>query len=362
MSGGAIPGNNTGPKSWIRVLLLTLLGAVALFAVAEMYQRLQDWRHTRAPILSNDRPGPFRYDAKLGWAPRESYKSTYTRRTLGGTIYSVHYSSDASGLRLCSTNVKGKKILVVGDSHTQALEVSDDKPYPCVLARDLKAAAVAYGAGGYGTLQERMAIERFIPLVQPDLIIVQTGYDDFMNNEFDLEKASFVNNHNMRRPYWRSGQIEYLIPSHFPLWFESLRSHSRVASNWYDSLLVKKWAKERNVEDEIAKAGASYPGFDRSVAETSEIFAQIKALSAGRGLIVAASDLKEPYHSAFKKMFQDLGILMIEDGAVAFNEARERGVDVYYRDSIHFNEAGHQIFGDALAKAILAHPELHFNK
>jgi lysophospholipase L1-like esterase len=274
----------------------------------------------------------------------------------------VQYSSDASGLRLCSTNGKGKKILVVGDSHTQALEVSDDKPYPCVLARDLQASAVAYGAGGYGTLQERMAIERFIPLVQPDLIIVQTGYDDFMNNEFDLEKGSFVNNHSQRRPYWRSGQVEYLIPSHFPLWFESARSHSRVVSNWYDRLLQGKSTTESTVEDEIAKAGASYPGFDRATSETREIFAQIKAVSAGRDLIVAASDLREPYRSAFKKMFQQLGILMIEDGAVAFNEARERGVDVYYRDSIHFDEAGHQIFGDALAKAILAHPELRFNK
>jgi len=360
MDGDVTPHKNIGSKLWIRVLLLILLGSVALFTAAEMYQRAQLWRHRGISILSNEQPGPFRFDDKLGWAPRESYKATYTRTTLGGVSYGVRYSSDASGLRDCSTNGKGKKILVVGDSHTHALEVSDDKPYPCVLARDLDASAVAYGAGGYGTLQERMVLERFVPQVQPDLIVVQAGYDDFMNNEVDLEKKSFINNHNMRRPYWRSGQIEYLIPSHFPLWFEPARSHSRVFSNWYNDLLQKKSEKERSVEDDIAKSGAGYPGFDRATSETRELFAQIKAVSAGRGLVVAASDLKEPYHSAFKKMFQELDILMIEDGAVAFNDALARGVDVYYRDSIHFNEAGHQIFGDALAKAILAHPELHF--
>jgi len=360
MNTDVISGKKTGSKSWIRVPLLILAAAVAIFAVAEMYQRIQLWRHTRVPVLSNEQPGPFRRDNTLGWAPRESYKSAYTRSTLGGTSYPVRYSVDASGLRGCSTNGNGRKILVVGDSHTHGLEVSNDKPYPCVVARDLKASAVAYAAGGYGTLQERMALERFIPQVQPDLIIVQIGYDDFINNDFDLEKASYINNHNMLRPYWISGQIRYLWPSHFPSGFEYARAHSRLFSNWYDSLLQKKSMREQTVEVDIAKAGAAYPGFDAATTATREVFGQIKALSAGRGLVVAATELSEPYHSAFRKIFQDLNILVIEDAAVALADARARGMDVYARDNIHWSEAGHQIFGDALARGILAHPELGF--
>jgi lysophospholipase L1-like esterase len=114
------------------------------------------------------------------------------------------------------------------------------------------------------------------------------------------------------------------------------------------------------VEDDIEKMGAGYPGFDAAVTATREVYAQIKAVSAGRSLVVAAADLREPYITASRKMAQDLGLLLIEDGAAAFNAAEARGVDVYYLDKIHFSEAGHQIFGDALAKAILAHPELHF--
>jgi lysophospholipase L1-like esterase len=360
MNTDLISGKKTGPKSWIRVPLLILAAAIAIFAVAEMYQRLQLWRHNRISVFSNEQPGPFRQDDTLGWAPRESYQSTYMRATLGGATYPVRYSVDASGLRLCSTNGQGRKILVVGDSHTHGLEVTNDKPYPCVVARDLQASAVAYAAGGYGTLQERIVLERFIPRVQPDLIIVQIGYDDFINNDFDLEKGSYINNHGMLRPYWISGQIRYLWPSHLGLWFEYARMHSRVFSNWYNSLVLKKSMRERNVEDDIAKAGAAYPGFDQATTATREVFAQIKALSAGRGLVVAATELGEPYHSAFRKIFQDLNILMIEDAAVALRDARARGMDVMARDNIHWSETGHQIFGDALAKAILAHPELGF--
>jgi lysophospholipase L1-like esterase len=359
MNSEVISDKKTGSSSWMKIPLLILAAAVAIFAVAEMYERVDEWRHGRTPIFSNERPGPFRYDEQLGWAGRESYKSTSTRRTLGGATYRVHYSVDATGLRHCGGS-QGRKILVVGDSHTGALEVSDDKPYPCVVARDLHASAVSYGAGGYGSLQERMLLERYIPQVQPDLIIIQLGYDDYINNDFDLEKRSFINNHSMMRPYWRSGRVEYLWPSHLPLWFEYARGHSRVFSNWYNDLVQRKSTTEIGVEEEIEKAGASYPGFDAAVAATRDVYVQIKAVSAGRALVVAAADLREPYISASRKMARDMGLLLIEDGAAAFNEAEARGVDVYYLDKIHFSEAGHQIFGDALAKGILAHPELHF--
>jgi lysophospholipase L1-like esterase len=356
---GTHSGLNPGSKPWLRRLLLFIIGVVLIFACAEAWTRLLEWHRTGRNPLSNDQPGALRYDATLGWATRASYARTYAQSTFRRTPYVVNFSQNASGLRVCPGS--GKKMLVVGDSDTEAWEVSDGKQYYCVAARDLNATAVAYGAGGFGSLQERMVLDRLIPSEQPDLIVVQIGSNDFINNDYDLEKVSFTNNHSMMRPYWRSGRIEYRWPSHFfPDWVEEARSQSRLLTNWYNRKLAAVVAKSPGVEAEIDKTGASHPGFLRAAAETREIFAQIKTIAGGRSLIALATDLKEPYQSAYRQMFHDLGIVLIEDAGVAANRAYEQGVDVYVRDARHWNETGHRIYGDALAQAIRSHPELHF--
>lgn len=301
-----------------------------------------------------NRPSALRFDPVLGWAMRESYRRVYTQYTHGGSRYLVRFSTDSSGGRVCGDAGTGarRKILVVGDSFTEAWEVNDNLEYYCVAGRSLGAQVHGFGAGGYGTLQERMVVERLLPTERPDLVILQVCYNDFINNDFGLEKASWQNNHFQKRPYWREGHVEFLLPNHFPIWFEVARMHSRIASNLYDGFVNRSAATAHSVEQDIERDGAGHPGFQAAAVETRELFGQIKQLLKARRLAVFATDLQEPYLSGYRRIFRELDIPFIEDGAAAVRSASAQSVDVFAHDGVHWNETGDRIAGEALARAI----------
>lgn len=337
-------------------LLLIVLGTGAGLLCVEAGVRIYD-HHYGVPLMSATRPGALRFDPVLGWAPRESYRKVYTQYTHGGSKYLTRFSTDSSGRRVCGDAGPGvrRRILVVGDSFTQAWEVNDNREYYCVAGRSLGALVDGFGAGGYGTLQERMVVERLLPAEQPDLVVLQVCFNDFINNDFSLEKASWQNNHFQKRPYWRGGRVEFLLPNHFPTWFEVARMHSRVASNLYDGFVNRSAATAHSVEEDIEKAGADHPGFEAAAVETREIFGQLQQLLKGRDLVIFATDLREPYLSGFRQIFRELNIPFVEDGAAAVSRASALGVDVFARDGVHWNETGDRIAGEALAQAIPAH-------
>src|SRR5437867_3136868 len=90
------------------------------------------------------------------------------------------------------------KLLVVGDSFTHALEVSDDKTYYALLGDRLGAEVFAYGAGGYGTLQESLVLDEYVDIIKPDAILWQFCSNDFVNNDLELESMSYYN--STKRP------------------------------------------------------------------------------------------------------------------------------------------------------------------
>jgi len=332
--------------------LLIVFGAGAGLLCVETGVRVYDRIHRGTPLLLNRPRGALRDDARLGWAPRELYRNAHGQLTHSGSQYVVHFSQNSSGMRVCDGPATGRTMLVVGDSFTEAWEAGENRQYYCIAAQAIGARAEGFGAGGYGSLQERMVLDTLLSKEQPDLVIVQVCFNDFINNDFDLEKASWQNNHSMTRPFWRSGRIELLLPGHFPLWFEEARLHSRLASTLYDGMLNRSAATAHSVEEDIEKTGAAHPGFEAAASETGEVFGQIRQLLKGHELAAFATDLKEPYLSGFRRIFVNLDIPFIEDGAAAVAGASAQGVDVFANDGVHWNETGHRIAGEALAQAI----------
>jgi hypothetical protein len=155
----------------------------------------------------------------------------------------------------------------------------------------------------------------------------------------------------MTRPYWRSGRIELLIPTHFNLLFENARQHSRLMSALYNGLLNRSAATAHSVEDDI-EAGRIPRNYEIAVGETAEVLRQIGKLTQGARLIGMAVDLKEPYLDSFRQIFRQLNIPLVEDAAIAVTKASAEGTDVFAGDGVHWNEAGHRIAGEALARAL----------
>ena len=105
-------------------------------------------------------------------------------------------------------------MLLVGDSMTHTLSrTSPGDMYYAILSQRLGVQVFAYAGTGYGTLQEYLAVDRYLDTVKPDLVVLQTSFNDIVNNSWALEVRSHQNNNFAFRPYLEAGHIAYRFPS-----------------------------------------------------------------------------------------------------------------------------------------------------
>lgn len=155
-------------------------------------------------------------DPELGWRPNGNLSVERALVDASGTAYRAQITTERDGFRRFPDADGRPRVLFIGDSFTHALEVGDEQAYWTVFARRHPGFAVfAIGAGGYGTLQEALLLERVGPRVRPDVVIWQFCDNDLTNNLFEAERQSGRHNNLMRRPYWE-GAIVYRDPAPWP--------------------------------------------------------------------------------------------------------------------------------------------------
>jgi hypothetical protein len=106
------------------MLLLWILGEAVLRGY-HLYGKLTQPAHTPARP-----PTPMYLDEHVGWRNTPYYRSEAWHNDAGGTTYFVHYKAGQYGFRMFGdVNSAKLKILIMGDSYTQALQVSNEKTY-----------------------------------------------------------------------------------------------------------------------------------------------------------------------------------------------------------------------------------------
>ena len=182
----------------------TVVSAAIMLGLGELTIRSIHLLRDGIPFFESvdgGRIGPISLDQELGWKATEHYQETLIERTNAGRPYSVRRSQKQYGFRqFGDLDSKKMRLLVIGDSFTHATAVSDDRTYHALLAQLLDVEVFAYGAGGYGTLQELMILDRYIDIIRPDVILWQYCANDFINNDNELERLSLVNNNGWVRP------------------------------------------------------------------------------------------------------------------------------------------------------------------
>ena len=87
------------------------------------------------------------------------------------------------------------RIAVIGDSYVEAMQFPLEQAYFKVMERELQekgyeVEVLAFGVGGFGTLQEYYLLRDYALKYQPDLVILSfLPYNDIRNNSFALEKS-----------------------------------------------------------------------------------------------------------------------------------------------------------------------------
>ncbi len=300
---------------------------------------------------------PITLDDQLGWRATENYRFAGTKLDLDRREYKVQISQNAQGFRMFGNLNSGRpRILVIGDSFTHAVQVSDNKTYYAIVKSALGAEVFAYGVGGYGTLQEYMILDRYIDIIKPQLLIWQYTVNDIINNSPDLEAKSLINNNNMVRPYWVKGHIERMLPRRFAKLQELALRYCRICYfvTTRVDMIAAAHAKE-TVENQTYEGGPAHSDFIDSVKVTNELMGMVRK-RVGRVPIVAfvvgtANPYGRQYDNAFKEISarNKIIVLEVERSVIA---AEKRGITVKAEDGAHWNEAGHRVAGEALTESL----------
>lgn len=243
------------------------------------------------------------------------------------------------------------KLLVLGDSMTEGKNVPDGAMYYTVLGRLLNAEVFAVGGGGYGTLQESMALEQALTTMRPDLVVLQVTSNDFVNNVWALESRSYFNSNLRVRPYLNGDAIVYRFPSKSRL-VEPMVNHSRLAYLLMAHLSrVGAHAAARgyltSAEHRIKERELRFPAFRTSVDTTERIIATMKGRAP---LVVFAADDPAPYLEAWRQICARQRVPFLDGVPVEItNEERRLGHSIR-PDGAHWDIQGHRVVGEALAR------------
>lgn len=299
---------------------------------------------------------PITLDAELGWRATEDYRFNGTGYSSDGKSYPVALSQDERGFRMFG-NLSSRKprILVIGDSFTQATGVSDNKTYYAVAKSLLGAEVFAYGGGGYGTLQEYMILDKYIDAIKPDLILWQFCTNDFINNSPELETASTINNNGMVRPYWVNHQIRYILPKSdvrdFRLFALKYCRLCYMVLNRLDRL--KSAALIDTVETKTSIGKPAHAAFLQSLQVTGELMDRVKKRAGAVPIVIFLVGTGTPYGPEYEQGIKEISRrehLMLLDGiddAVRFSE--RNGAVATRSDGAHWNELGHRVVGETIA-------------
>lgn len=311
-------------KDFFYSIILVYFVFIILFICMEMSLRVYERIRYGVPLLKSSEEY---VDPVLGWEGVEVF----------GDINTSRY-----------------KILLIGDSFTEGCGVKPENMYYKFIGDILDAEMFVYGGGGYGTLQEYLALEKYFDKIKPDLVMIQVASNDFINNSYELESKSFRNNNQGVRPYWRDGRIEYLFPRSYGRQRVILQNHFRVfhkffrfAENICHFLAVKDLLP--TVEDKIGREGINYKDFREAVNATNVLVGKIKEKAKQAPIVIFTSDDNEPCFGIFKDIFQKNGIPFIGSIPQALRDKEKNGEKLRLKDGVHLNENGHKIAGNLLA-------------
>ncbi len=313
-------------KKKLQNILVFTLSLVFIFITLEIVFRCLSISHNHPW-----NPGTVEQSKELGWKTIADFSHQGTWEEIG----TVHYSTTYDGFRKFGDTATQKiKILVIGDSFTQAVNVSDEDTYYHYLQNQSSSIEVfAYGCGSYGTLQEFMILDKYLAVIKPDLVLWQFCPNDIYNNHYQLEPRIF----GSPRPYLINHEIVYFKPS----WIKLLAKKSKLlkfVDNKIHRMLVKKLNDPSIIND---------TSFVNAVNTTQEIIGMIKERIGNTPFVGFSVGTR--HQQFFKAACQKSNLGFIDYVPAKISAARKKGIKINdMPHDGHWNETGHAIAGLAI--------------
>lgn len=325
------------PRTLVRQLLGITFSSALMIIVAELGLR-------GFYFASNKITPPKRFvSQKLGWETTPDLSLDYYAHGYGD----IHYSTTKDGFRRFGDPATTKrKVLVLGDSVTQATQVSDGEAFFDVLARHPSVEVFAYGAGGYGSLQEYLILDQHHDIIQPDILVWQFSDNDFINNDYGLECISPGNNNHMVRPYYQDGKIVRLYPATRLRW---LRQHSYLLRHLMIMGSEMMPSERGTLFDEMT---FDDPRFQHALITTVDLLGLVRKRVGDIPVVAFAAYGGVPHEYLRQAFAQACGAQRIEfldEVQDDIDRAKAAGIAVdALPDDPHWNAKGHEIVGTAV--------------
>jgi hypothetical protein len=295
----------------------------------------------------------YEYDNKLGWRPKSNY--TYLNNNhidVKGNRYSVQVKTNEYGFRAWGDIKSNKiKILFIGDSFTGDANMSDDDAYFAKVGELLDAEVFAFGGGGYGSLQEKMILEKYVNIIKPDVFVLQFCSNDVDNNDYLLEGKSIVRNQKNLRPYLdlSNNKMFYRLPKGHPYRFLHRYSSffrgidSRLQNLQY--IIYNGYYPPADLNEELTREKLYK---DAEVITVNILKDMVNLLPQNTKKIAFFTDSKK--QDIFIRLLENAGFVVLPEVSQAVEQAEKSGECVRAADGGHWNPRGHEIAGIELSK------------
>jgi len=274
-----------------------------------------------------------------GWRSTPDLETVYMTRGYG----LIEYSTDADGFRVMGDPDSNRtKILVIGDSFTQAYQVSDGKAYyDFVVRNDDRVELFAYGVGGYATLQQTLVLRHFLERIDPDIILWQFHPNDLIGSSVRLESLSGEHNNHMVRPYLEGASVVRRHP-------DGLLGVAAVRSVLFRRLAVLRSSIKKRLGTIEERLHPGHPDLEAGLEAMRATIAGLMAEETDRSFVafqVPTREAKAYEHYVFSRICELERLRCVPGLEQALDRARVNGLTIDGGDDPHWNQTGHETAG-----------------
>ncbi|MEN6437631.1 MAG: GDSL-type esterase/lipase family protein [Syntrophobacter sp.] len=341
-------------KKIIFAVLAVCLSLCVSFTLMEIILRIIGYK----PAYVNPLPAFHKGDPLLGWVGVPSFGARFKRGD-----FDVMIQMDAGGFRKSECAIRpeagARKVLFLGDSFTWGWGVEQGKVFTDVLQGEMGQGFRIgnRGVNAYGTVQEKMLLEREIGQEKPDLVGLVFFMNDFEDNvDPDGSSRPFCTVEN-GKVLLRNCPVESpLGAAYSPAIRQSYAASLLTYYGDYGIRVVKQKMAARDFQ-EREKTGLE-PDL---VAIADTMLAEMKNICSAHGaeffVVYApasedvASDRETVYCSTVRKLCMDHGIGFLDMvGPFRRAEAQKKkvGGSLFFTNDRHWTDEGHRIAGQLI--------------
>jgi lysophospholipase L1-like esterase len=221
-------------------------------------------------IMGFSAPVWYRPDPQLGWTLRPGMSAWFTKE--GRALVTVNDQGRRDRETTLYKPEGVYRIVVLGDSYSEAMQVERDQAYwsllpgrlaSCGFQKGKTIEVLNFGVSGYGTAQEYVMLESQAIRYRPDLVLLQfTNGNDVANNSFALDEEK-------NRPFYvleRDGRLRIDESFASARSFQDSVSWSRELSRRAaDRSRVLQLVRTIRAVPTIRKANAADPGVEQGL-------------------------------------------------------------------------------------------------